>query len=121
MSMYATGLIPEGDDNRPNQPKGGRHGTPPRVLVSDLPNTGGKFANAPPGATLPLALHHVVPWEHLWKFWNEMCKSVLLGRRDFLAILGVAKPTTAPAFKNIATARINNASWYFDVTICWGE
>lgn len=113
--------MPEGN-NRPNQPTGGRHGNPPSIIARNLPNHGGKYANAPATTLLPLALHHVIPWEHLWKFWNEMVRNKYYSAaRDFLAILGLAKPTTKDAFDAIAKGCYLNAQWGFDVRICWAE
>lgn len=118
MTFLADGHL---SNNRPAQPSTGVYVTPD-VNVHELPDRG-QYDAAPPGQTLPLALHHVCPWEVLWKFWNTLVDRKWFGAvRDFAAILGVAKATTSKlpaAMSNNRFADPVPGGRNLDVIICW--
>jgi hypothetical protein len=90
MAMNTDGTM---NGTRPNQPTAGNYAAP-QIMVADLKDQA-KYAAAPPAQTLPLALHHVIPWEYLWNFWNGMVANKYYGAaRDYLALFGFAKATT---------------------------
>jgi len=118
MAFNANGIS---DGVRPAQPGGGNYAAPV-IIARDL-NVRGKY-NAdvtPGGIPLPLALHHIVPWEHLWTFWNAMVRAEFHdSARDFLSILGVPKAMTATPFKRIRAGTFHDPDDYH-VLICWAQ
>jgi hypothetical protein len=117
MTMTAEGII---RDKRPNQPREDSYTTP------DIPlrglNIGGKYsADAVQAGTLPLALHHVIPWNLLRTFWNMMQKN---GYWTSLAVygsmLGVAQSTMRTLTTGMKKKKFGNAI-DLDVKICWAE
>ena len=110
------------DGARPNQPGGGNYATP-TIIARNL-NHRGKYAAdvTPAGIALPLALHHIIPWEHLWGFWNAMITAEFdQAARDFLSILGVSKSLTADPLNQMRKGTFANAMYDYDTIICWGE
>ncbi len=110
------------DGDRPSQPSTGNY-VAPRIVARDLIHRGKYAADTTPiGIGLPLALHHIVPWEHLWAFWNAMIEAEFYGAaRDFLAILGVPKALSDKPINDMKKGTYLNASYYYDVLICWSE
>jgi hypothetical protein len=108
---------------RPAQPNVGNYVTPAinvhGLQVRDL------YSTAPVGQTLPLALHHVSPWELLWKYWNSLVdREWYSALRDFLAILGVKKAETAYLPGEMSKNRFVDRGFggmNLDVIICWSE
>jgi hypothetical protein len=97
MAMNTDGTMTGG---RPNQPRDAIYDAP-QVRVADLRHQG-KYANAAAARTLDMALHHVIPWEYLWNFWNAMVRRKYYGAaRDFLALFGFPKATTAGWVKDM--------------------
>ena len=110
------------DGDRPSQPSTGNY-VAPRIVARDLIHRGKYAADTTPiGIGLPLALHHIIPWEHLWAFWNAMIEAKFYeAARDFLAILGVPKTLSDKPINDMKKGTYLNASYYYDVLICWGE
>jgi hypothetical protein len=108
---------------RPGQPNVGNY-VSPNILVNTL-TTGDRYNGAPPGQTLPLALHHVSPWEILWKYWNALVgREWYTALRDFLAILGVSKAQTAYLPTEMGKTQFADRGFNgtnLDVIICWSE
>lgn len=62
----------------------------PNVEVRTLKFTEGKYDNAPPGMTLPLGLHHIVPQARVREFCFELLRREHLSAfREYMSLCGV--------------------------------
>jgi hypothetical protein len=108
--------------DRPNQPNAGMYANP-RIIARDLDHKGKYDADTTPaGIDLPLALHHVIPWKHLWQFWDALIdQEYYVSCRAFLGILGIPMGTTKKAFEQIKKSKYNDAVNDFQTKLCWGS
>lgn len=117
------GLLGTAATDRPNPPNQPPYSTPPAVRVADL-RTLNKYAAAPPGTTLELALHHVVPWAVLRDFWNALAGAGWYDPlRDFAALFGRAKALTSHWPDDMAndrfTDRVPGPLGDLPTALCW--
>jgi len=117
MAMTSSGLL---ESERPNQPQEDAYVTPD-VFLRGL-NLGGKYDEQQVGnRTLPLALHHVIPWNLLRDFWNKLqgCnywKSMAV----YGSMLGVAQSTMGTATSRMKKSRFGDAI-DLDEKLCWAQ
>ena len=118
MAMDRSGIM---NGSRPNQPGGEAYRTP-MIPVANLKHQG-KYAGAPSAQGLPLALHHVIPWEVLWNFWNAMVRRKYYGAaRDYLSLFGFAKARTKAWTDAMARGAFDDPSvGGIETNMCWWE
>src|SRR3954462_55677 len=94
--MNKDGLFTEKNDGvfRPPQPLILPRARP--VVARDLSDALKKRYTADKtsgGLELPLALHHVIPWRNLWRFWNQIIRTHhYQSAQDMLILVGLAPP-----------------------------
>jgi hypothetical protein len=107
--------------NRPERPRGGNY-EPPHINVHLLRHQG-LYSEAAPDLELPLALHHVIPWEFLWHFWNALIgQQYYDAARDFLSIYGFHKAQTESWISNMEARRFSDPNvGGIEQRLCWAE
>ena len=115
--MSITGALHEA---RPNQPQEDFYNAP-IIALAGL-NVGGKYpANVLQEGFLPLALHHVIPWNLLRDFWNTLQeKQYWKAIAIYGSMIGVAQPTMSRLVDAMRRARFANAI-DLDAKICWAR
>ena len=118
MGMNNMGLM---NGNRPDQPRGGNYEAP-HINVHLLRHQG-LYSEAAPDLELPLALHHVIPWEFLWHFWNALIGQQYYDTaRDFLSVYGFHKAQTESWISNMEARRfIDPTVGRIEQRLCWAE
>lgn len=116
------GLLDTASRARPDPPNRPPYNTPPAVPVRTL-RTLGKYAAAPPGTALELALHHIVPWAVLRDFWNALARAGWYDHlRDFAALFGRAKARTKYWPEDMTNGRFaDRLGGDFPTDLCWWE
>ncbi len=116
MSINSQGVM---DGTRPSTPSRPPY-TAPTVLVSSLSHAG-LYDGAAATTTLPLALHHIVPWESLWGFWNALVGAGYTdAARDYATLFGFAKASTAGWGTDMAAKRfVDPTNGGLEVAMCW--
>lgn len=118
MTMTNSGVL---RDARPNQPQEEAYNTP-TVLLGGL-NHGSKYGEEVlRTGSLPLALHHVIPWNLLRDFWNRMREN---NYWNCLAVWGSMVGVTQAEMsrcisQGMRRSRFGNAIG-LDAKICWAE
>lgn len=117
MAMTPTGML---QDTRPNQPQEDDY-TTPNIPLRGL-NLGGKYGeNHITNRTLPLALHHVIPWNLLRSFWNKLQdRKHWTTMAVYGSMLGVAQTTMGTATSGMKKSRFGDAIGLGE-KICWAE
>jgi hypothetical protein len=79
----------------------------------------GNATGATAAIGVDLACHHVVGWDVLWGFWNALITNEeFLVARSYLALFGVAQPTTSKMEAQIKVKKfVAGPTW--EQQICW--
>ena len=117
MGISVKGVL---NDARPNQPQEPAYDTP-NIGLRGL-NHGGKYSDdVLANGRLPLALHHVIPWNLLRDFWNKIqsceyweCLAV------YGSMVGVTQSTMSQMTRKMRRSQFGNAI-DLDASICWAE
>jgi hypothetical protein len=115
--------------DRPAMPGVPPYSPQPRIIARDLESTKGKYKTdtSQQGVTLPLALHHVVPWATLRAFWGDLFKRRHFEAfKEFLSLYGVPKPQLSDLPAKVDHKQFQAGLWFIgdmamDQLICWGK
>lgn len=126
--MFApNGLIVNPNAPRVGQPDGAPYGRGniPEVQCGSLALRNSQYFNigGPNGATaattVPVACHHVVGWDIIAAFWNQLItKKEYLTARAYLSLFGPAQPSTSKLETQIKNNTFaTGAGW--EAQMCW--